>query len=213
MVANVAFDAVYDGERVHIAAGEIVADSHDLVLAYPAHFSRPAAFGRTLRPRAIPLARRAAGTTPRRLELTRAARDALEELAAGYDGDETGGGLFGHRDGDVIVIDNIERSTWWATRTATSCEIESDFFRSFDRRYIASGRPTRFIGDVHLHNASARPSDVDLRGWKASVRAAIGYHVGLIVGLAHDENGWPWIGELNGWITTADGACVPASIT
>jgi hypothetical protein len=209
-VALVEFAAEYGGERVQIAAGEIVHDCHELVAKFPAKFG-PGPVGRAPRKRHSSLARRAA-ETPRRIELSRAAHDGLRDLAWGHDGDEAAVGLYGHREGDAIVVDDVMRMSDWARRGRNFVEVESGWFSKFEARYITRGLPTRHIGEAHTHIDSAQPSDGDLRGWKGAVRTEIGFHVGLIVAVQHDENDWPFAGDIRGWVTSG-GVSTPAVIT
>ncbi len=137
-------------------------------------------------------------TVPDCVLFTSRARRQLSELPYGC-GVEIAGGLFGYRDGNTIVIDDVCHNGGDVYGTSsTTITIDLDYYREVE----ALHRDTtgyKLLGDIHSHELwrdenTVKASDADLRGWMSGYeRSEDGTYVGLIVGPRGDaDNEWRW---------------------
>jgi hypothetical protein len=197
-----------DGAATTVAAGEIVADRHEFVRRFPNRF------GPDFTPYASPprkaSAWRGTATPPGlvrqaperyKVEVTRWAHYDLDLALGEFDGLEIGGGLFGHVDGDTIVVEHVSKQAPGRDRTTSHTEISLSGCMEFARSY-----DTTWLGDWHVHPGvdSGSPSDTDVRSWQGLRRAGSPW-LGLILTSGPDPI-WAMCGaRYHPWVVTDQG--------
>jgi proteasome lid subunit RPN8/RPN11 len=171
-------------------------------------------------PRRAPAPRKAAASTksartctssraPSHVVLTAQAANRIREIigkGAGFDR-EWGGGLFGYREGDAVVVAWAVPVEVGAVATPRSLEIRADRLLRFEQP------GDLWVGDFHSHAAvAAVPSWNDRSAW-AGEAGRHGYYVGLIATPRAALKEWGFSQpHLNAWITDRNGNCKPVRI-
>lgn len=156
---------------------------------------------------------RARGTAPT-VEFTgRALARLLHEIRETLDGREACGALFGYRDGDRIVIEDVGPSSPGSFRSTSETAFDLGHAASLERWHARRGSGCRLIGDWHTHPNGAEPSDADQRAWRAGASLTGGDWVGVIADCSLDQ-GFPYFTpELLAWTASrGDGGCRAARI-
>lgn len=142
-----------------------------------------------------------------RVKFTAHARRELIRIVGSYeDGREAAGALFGVRDGDLILIDDVGTPSMYAERTANSTELLHAHALALEESLIGGGYDSRWLGDWHTHGSQDEPSRTDFRGW-ASLAERLPW-VGVIASPDPSDPEWPFARPtLRAWVTTPGGRC------
>jgi hypothetical protein len=144
--------------------------------------------------------------------LTAHAFRSLRQEIFEYDGDEHGGGLFGHRHHDAaVVVERVCGASEWAEREPGRFRIEPDRYRAIEQNLPSSWF---WIGDWHVHDErEPRPSQADFDGWRAAVRSALGLYVGVVATTWLHGEDWSYFEPRFACWVAQEGECRPATLT
>jgi proteasome lid subunit RPN8/RPN11 len=216
--ATRSFTADYGGELVTVAVGELVTPGHELLRRYPENFSPDPSLavkggrgGRRVthssRGSSLPHMRHVARHD---VKLSSWAYSSVDS-ADGFDGLETGGGLYGARTLEGIRIADASGPGQDAERHPYRLQVDWDYIERVKDARTRNGE--RVVGHWHTHIDEAgrpTPSEADLRTWSDALdREDTDVFVGAIV-----VEGQPYARWYAWTISDDDGerVCEPANL-